>query len=275
MDKKKKIIISVLCGIFAIVGILTYLNYRENKLLELSSSTFVVTASKDILKHTQIDESMLDITEVPKKYVQPGAFFSADIHNILGLTTASPIFKNEQILSTKLLRLGKETGLAMKVPHGMRAVSILANDVTGVAGLIKPNDFVDVLSTFDFGNETKSKKYTFTLFQNVPVLAVNQNLGEGYSSLAKKHAKGSIEELTDSIRAKDTYAVTLALNPEQAQNVILAQEMGILTLSLRGVGESEHKVSLPPATPSELTGIKSLMKQNLKPRYREYKGRIR
>jgi pilus assembly protein CpaB len=273
MDTKKKIIISVLCGILAIGGVYSYIKHKEIKLLEMSTMTPVVIASKDILQHTQIDETMLDVKKVPKLHIQPGAILGNDIHHVLGQVTASPIMKGEQILGTKLLRFGRETGLAMKIPAGLRAISVLVDEVTGVAGLIKPNDFVDILTTFDFGNEAVSKEYTYTLFQNVSVLAVDIDLGEGYASLAKKKT-GLLDKLEDA-RSGTSHSVTLAVTPSQAQDIVLAQETGVITLSLRGIGESEQELNLPATTPAKITGLKSLTKQQKKPRYQEYRGRRR
>lgn len=269
MDTKKKIIISVMCAVFGMLGVISYLKYRESKLLDMSSANFVVAASMDILKHTQVDESMLEVIEVPKKFVQPGAVLASDLEGILGQVTAAPILRGEQIVGTKLLRFGKETGLAMKVPSGMRAVSVIVNNGTGVAGLIQPNDFVDVLATFDFGSETRSKQYTYTLIQNLPVIAVNKDLGEGYSLLAKK--KG-IDLGGQFLERSDSFAVTLAVTPEQAQNIVLAQELGVIALSLRGIGEGSSQLNLAPATPAEMTGNNALLRQVNQPRYMEYKG---
>ncbi|MFH1652743.1 MAG: Flp pilus assembly protein CpaB [Pseudomonadota bacterium] len=272
MDNKKKIIISVLCGIIAVLGVVSYLKLKERSLLEMSSVVYVLTATRDILQHTPIDETMIEATRFPKKYVQPGAVFVRDANTILGQVASTPILKGEQIVSTKLLSFGRDTGLAMKIPAGMRAISILVNDVTGVAGLIQPNDFVDILTTFDFGSDAKSKQYTYTLFQNISVLAINQNLGEGYSTLAKSNKQNVVDQLMQNRSSGSSYAVTLALTPQQVQDIVLSQEMGVITLALRGIGESEHEMTLSPSTPSELTGIQSLMKQNSRPRYREYRG---
>lgn len=270
MDTRKKIIISALLGLFSILGIYSYIKHTENKLFELSSMVPVVTAADDIIQHTVIDETMIKISKLPKKYIQPGAILASEVGGILGQVTSAPILKGEQILGTKLLQFGKEAGLAMKIPAGMRAVSLLADEVTGVAGLIKPDDFVDILATFDFGNEAMSKQYTYTLFQNISVLAIDTDLGEGYSALTKKR-----EDVLDKLRnvgSKKSFTVTVAVTPAQAQDIILAQEMGVVYLALRGIGEPEQELNLTPATPSEITGIKSLMKQQRKPRYLEYRG---
>lgn len=272
METKRKIIISVICGIIAVLGVFSYLKYKEHRLLEMAAKVPVVVAATDILEHTQINETMMAVKKIPRAYVQPGAILAREGHMILGQVTSSPIRKGEQILGTKLISFGKETGLAMKIPAGMRAISLLVDDVTGISGLIKPNDFVDILATFDFGGETSSKQYTFTLFQNLNVLAVDANLGEGYSSLAMKRDEKGMLEKVGMVRARETHVVTLAVTPSQAQELVLAQETGALALSLRGIGETERELSLSPATPASITGIQGLMKQQRKPRYREYRG---
>lgn len=273
MEKRKRIIIAALCGVLAVLIVMGYLHQRERKLLELASAVDVVVAAKDIDRHARLDETVLEIRRIPRKYVQPHAITGADLSSALGQVAASPIIEGEQILTTKLLRFGRATGLALKLNPGMRAVSVQLDDVAGIAGLIKPNDRVDILATFDFGNKTRSENYTYTLFQNVSVLAINDNMGEGYSSLVRGKGDKKKNGMDFVPKAKrDTFVATLAMTPEDAQNLLLAQTIGDVALSLRGLSESDAVSQLEPATPADLTKLQSLMKRNDKPMYQQYRG---
>jgi pilus assembly protein CpaB len=273
MENRKRVIVAVLCGFLAVFITMGYLHHREQKLLELASAVEVVVAAKDIDRNARLDETVLEIRRIPRKYVQPHAITGADLSSALGQVAASPILEGEQVLTTKLLRFGRTTGLALKVNPGMRAVSVLVDDVTGIAGLIKANDRVDVLGTFDFGDKARSKYYTFTLFQNVSVLALNDDMGEGYSSLVrgKQDEKGGALDLMPQTK-RDTFVATLSMTPEQVQNLVLSQEIGKLSLALRGLSESDAVLELEPATPAELTNIQSLIKRNDQPIYQQYRG---
>ena len=273
MTQKKRLLLSLLFGGLAAAALIAYIKSYESELLEMSSTTKVVVAKKDILEHRQIDETMLILKEVPKKYIQPGALYR--LEDAIGQVTASPVLKEEQLVRTKLMRFGRETGLSMKIPSGMRAISVVVNDATGVAGLIQPDDFIDILGTFDFGDQSKSRQYTYTLFQNIRVLAVRQDLGEATMALAGQ--EGGDEKLAQLLNKGSSggagQTLTLAVTPSQAQEIILAQETGVLTVTLRGLWEADQVLDLEPATPATLTGLKILMRQNVRPRYREYRGR--
>ncbi len=273
MDNRKRTIIAIICGLVAIFVVLGYLHYRERELLQLAQAVDVVVAAKDIGRSSRIDETVLEVRRVPRKYLQPHAVTAADLSAVLGQVAASPIVEGEQILTTKLLRFGRSTGLALKVNPGMRAVSVLVDDVTGISRLVKPNDRVDVLATFDFGDKAKNKYYTFTLFQNVSVLAIDDDMGEGYSSLVR----GDREENESGVSLlpgtkKENFVATLSMTPEQAQNLVLAQATGRITLLLRGLGESETILEMDPSTPATITKIDSLMKRNDAPVYQQYRG---
>lgn len=273
MDTQKKLLISGIATVLAFLFVFFYIKNREQELLLLSEMVPVLVSEKDILVYTQLDETMMKVIKVPKKFAQPGAL--QNTRDAIGQVVSAPIMKNEQIVGTKLLRFGTETGLSMKIPSGHRAVSISVNNVTGVAHLVQPNDFVDLLVTFDFGDKTQSRAYTYTLFENLQVLAVQKNLGHAYSALAEKRErkKGVLGDLMDSASTSSrAMTYTLAVTPEETQKLILAQETGKITVSLRSLWESKNKLKLSPITPADLTGLKSLVKQRQQPAYMEYRG---
>lgn len=274
MELKKKLIISGVLGLLAFIGILSYVNNQERSLLQLSEMTNVLVATQDILANTQLDETMIRRIEVPRKFVQPKVLTHP--RDAIGQVAFAPIHEGEQIVGTKLVQYGSQTGLAMKIPVGFRAISIAVNDVTGVAQLVRPDDFIDVLATFDFGDQAQAQKYTYTLFENIQVLAVEQNMGEGYAAvLPKGEAKkeGVLSQLMgQGGMGGEGMTLTLAMAAEDAQRLVLAQETGSISVTLRPRFGSDNKMKLEPVTPFDLTGLKSLMKQSKQPTYMEYKG---
>ncbi len=272
MDLKKKMAISLVIAIVSFAGIFLYIQMREKELLFQNEMLEVLIAKRNIPLYTQIDETYVDVTEVPRAYQQPGAL--THLQDAIGQIASSPIMAGEQLLGTKILRFGAESGASLKIPSGMRAVTIAVDDVAGVAKLVQPDDFIDLITTFDFGDQAQSRKYTYTLFENVQVLAVDQNLGNTFSALSQKNPEdaGFLDKLKGGGKTSSTANYTLIVTPEDAQRLTLAQETGRLTVSLRSLWDSENTISLKPITPADLTGIKSLIKQNEGPSYMEYRG---
>jgi pilus assembly protein CpaB len=178
-----------------------------------STKVQVVVASCYIPLGTTITSDMVRLKEFPKEYIQPGAVF--DIKEVIKQITLAPISEGEQILANKISK--KSFSLATSIPIGKRAVTIPVDSVSGVAGLILPNDYVDILVTFDTSEGGKYTSYTTTLLQKVRVVAVGKKF-----HIEKKEE----EEITyDNI--------TLELTNEEAELVTFASEKGKIKLSLR------------------------------------------
>jgi Flp pilus assembly protein CpaB len=153
--------------------------------------------------------------------------------------------------------VSSEQDLAHRIPAGMRAASVSVNSVTGVAGAIKKDDKVDVLATFDLGNDAASKAYTYTILEGVSVLSVSEEAG-GLKGLGASSAKRT---------------VTLSVRPADAQKLVLAQESGGISLLLRPSAEPDVQLVLPPATPASVTGDSNLVWHSKRPVFREYRGK--
>lgn len=140
--------------------------------------------------------------------------------------------------------VGGEEKLAIRVPVGMRAISIDTTAEIAVAGLVRPGDRVDVQVVYPgadaiSGARGAGRSRAQTLLQMVQVLAVGDAvLGTGPSS-------GTKEAISSAPLPART--VTLALDPQQVSTLSLAKSTGALTLSLRNPIDSEQ-VAVAPAS---------------------------
>jgi len=231
-----------------------------------------VVATEDISARTRITAEMVQVRSLAESAVHPEAFSSTD--QLVGMVTRLPIAADEQILSSKVAAIAtevpwagdEELPLSYVVPPGQRAVSVRVSEVTGAGGLILPGDFVDIIGIFDVvfygikeGDPTSQEEIedyvAVTVLQNVQVLAVAQEVAE------------SLPEGTDSDDTTDETSqpvlpnpgepnpeatnVTLAVTPEEAQRLSLAEEMGVLKISLRPVGDTEEP-TVPALTNPEI-----------------------
>jgi pilus assembly protein CpaB len=104
---------------------------------------------------------------------------------------------------------------------GERAITIPVNTVSGLSGMIKPNDRVDIVGTFSVG----SKIITRILNQNVTVIAVGSRFGNN---------------------SEENYgSVTLKVSPEEAEILTFAERHGDLRLLLRNRRDLEIQGALP------------------------------
>lgn len=151
--------------------------------------------------------------------------------------------KNEPILVSKITGPNQRATLSTLIDEGMRAVTVNVDEVRGVAGFILPGDRVDVVLTRGEQASSGTGPAADVLLQNVKVLAIDQ----------------VANERTD--KPTLARAVTLELNLQQSQKVILAQGVGKLSLILRQAGEANNintrRVTLADLSVSEEIGAKT------------------
>lgn len=155
----------------------------------------------------------------PKEAVPEGAITaSADLLGEDGSKTRivlRPIEPGELVLKSKLAGFGENLRVAAQVSEGMRTVTIPIDAVSGVAGLIAPGDRVDILLTRSIEKDLT----TSIILQNVLVIATDQSAS------------------SDSARNQVARTATVEVDPTDASKLALAQQVGKLSLSLRGVNE--------------------------------------
>jgi pilus assembly protein CpaB len=157
------------------------------------------------------------ISEVPwfTSAVPEGAFTAKDdLLNGGRRIVLSPLKRGEPILSSKVTGPGQRASLAALLEEGKRAVTVRVDDVRGVAGFVLPGDFVDFVM---IANEASSKRQSYSdiLLEHVKVLGIDQIASE-----------------SDDGKPTIARAVTVEVTKEQAQKILLAMDVGKLSLIL-------------------------------------------
>ena len=206
--------LAVIFGVAAAFGVYQYLNSVKAAYVEKGDFVTVAVATQYIAPKTQIVEQMFSMREIPAKYVNNNA--AVDPKEVAGKLTKTAIYPDEQILKDKITAPGEsKEELALIIPAGSRALTVAVNEVSGVAGMIKPGDWVDVLVTFENG---QAGKLTSLILQNIKVLATDRNLTDSV---------GQAEQ------GKIYQSITVAVTPQQAQPLVLASEQGSIRMMLR------------------------------------------
>lgn len=174
-----------------------------------------------------------DIVFVSWPAVAPIAGAYARAADIVGREVLFPLAKGQPIIERDLSAPGSGTGLASKVPDGMRAVALRSNEVVGVAGFLVPGSHLDVLVTYRANNVPEPR--TATVLQNAVAIAV------GHQVQPDPQGKPS-----------DVAIVTLLLTPEDAERAVLASNQGDIHFVLRNGSDADHTTA-PPLALSELT----------------------
>lgn len=269
--EKKPLVVAVISAVAAALFAFGFLSQRESGLMKVVEPISVVLANRDISAGEMIDETKLNLTNIPRRFAEPNAI--VEIERASGRVAAIPIKANSQITSSIARYPSDGFGLAGLIPSGRRAFSISMPQASAASSLIRPNDSVDVIATFDFGNESAVRRSTIEIVSNAQVLAVNQKMAGAPDVVLEERTKVGLFSSAQVSRTNgDAALVTLAVTKADAQKLAFAQESGAMALALRPAGEDEDSVREAPTTITTLVGSNE---QLLLPRkgFREYRGK--
>ena len=169
------------------------------------------------------------------------------IDDIKGSVIRGQFFPGEPIRREKLVKGPNSGFLSAILPSGYRAVAINIDHAGSATagGFVLPNDRVDVIRTSrdeEASKQAKTDVYrSETILTNVRVLAIGTNIQE-------KNGEHVVQGST----------ATLEVTPQQAQQLVLAQRVGQLSLALRSLADADQSadVSSDTAPDKSLTVVR-------------------
>jgi pilus assembly protein CpaB len=148
-----------------------------------------------------------------------------DRNRLLGSLVRKNLDTGSPITSENVLPRGDRGFLASVLAPGTRAISIKVDAESGVSGLIKPGDYVDVVLTQVSANADVARRaLSETLLQNVRIIAIDQEIVQGGGA-------------NNATAAKVAQTVSLQLAPEQVKRIAVAKHLGSLSLAMRSAVE--------------------------------------
>jgi pilus assembly protein CpaB len=221
----------------AVSGIFTYwLSQRftkTNRPAPPPPKSQYVAAASNMEAGQAIHAENLRMVDWPAAMPLSGAYTNPQ--PLVGRIVMYPLSAGEPILDRQLSSQGASGGLTVKIPDGMRAISLRSDEVVGVAGFLLPGTHVDVLVTLHPTNQPDP--VTSTVLQDAEVLATGQK--------TEPDPEGKPTTAT---------VVTLLVKPEDAERVVLASTQGTVHFVLRNSVDREQYTG-PPALLSELSGV--------------------
>ncbi len=285
------VLVGILFALVAAFGLYLYLQSTggpqviDSALLTPTAEPLkrVVVARIDIPNTTVLTdtETFLSLEEIPESEynANPSQYFTSfsDLRNkqtILTVSAGDPLRSSDVT----------DAGLSLQIPPGSqgqprpKAFPFQVNSLTGVADLITPGDFVDVIASFQVQvplirvgvneqgqatlkeNETFEGQTTKTLVQNVQVLQILKPQvaaevtpgAEGAPAAEQPPPGGAPADGTNAPGAPNAvntftpgnWLLVLAVTDQQAEIIKFAQERGqSVTLVLRGRGDTVQETT--------------------------------
>jgi pilus assembly protein CpaB len=212
-----------------------YFESMKASMAQKGPETVRVLVAKKALNYGKvIKPTDLQWVEWPEAAVPPGAFTSAEA--LLGekgdqrRIVLRAIDPGEPVLESKITKFGESPRMSMNLGKGRRAVSISVDVVSSVSGFVAPGDRVDILLT----RKLEGKLVSSVILQDITIIAVDQRSN------------------SEAMSPRVGRTVTVEVDTVQAQKLALAQRIGSLSLTLRGIGETTDG-DLEPVTADSLS----------------------
>jgi len=175
---------------------------------ELSS---VVVAVIPMKFGDELTSEKLKVVSWPADIRPEGSFET--IAEILGSerrVVLRSIGRNEPVVKEKISGFGSRASLSQIIEKGHRAAAIRVNDVLSVGGFILPGDRVDVVHTYQPGQD-RMTSITNIIIEDVRVLGIDQISDDLSLSLRRLSSEEDEEKhkLTKTIKVKDLKPATV------------------------------------------------------------------
>ncbi|MEW6516430.1 MAG: Flp pilus assembly protein CpaB [candidate division FCPU426 bacterium] len=226
----RQTLVALLLAAVAALLVYYYLSEKEAAVKADVTPLKVLVAKKPIGRGAALTGDRILVDEIPGAYVMPGAIASPTREGLLaqwkaykGQFAVVPIAKGEQILPNKLSKI--LPGFAGVVPEGMRIIALGFDPAAAVGGHIKPGNHVDLIGTFEHQFRGEKRITTVLLAQNLLVTSVGSETTADAPKSAEAGASGG------------SLTISLAVSPEDALRLSLAESEGSLKIMLRSVGD--------------------------------------
>jgi pilus assembly protein CpaB len=248
--------LSLVMAILAVFFVQSYVSTVEEQARKnFGTEIVVVTASRDIREMETMNQTMVQMKLIPKKFLEPAAiafekksesdkdaekrmneFFSNG--TVVALV---PLKKGEQITYNKLTEPSMRTGLSPQIAPGRRALAIPVNETTGVSKLVKPGDRVDLIAVMQLG-QSKEGRIAKTMFQDIVVLATGRAVTNNVSRTVEQDPFTGKERIRSLTEDSSFASVTVEVEPAQAQMLalVVSNPDNQIILSLRNNDDTDR-----------------------------------
>jgi len=220
-------IIAALCATIFVSSLLANAHLSSNKLTE-DTTVDILIASRDIPGLAMISTEDVMVKNIDREAAPKG--YLSDPVQVIGKVLILPMKKQQAFLKDDFASEGSGLHLAATLPTGKRAASVAISAHTGLSGLLYPGSVIDVIASFRMPgqNHSRSEAVSFTLLQNVQVLAIESDTIVSSDNTTPKQETSRLGK-----NPNKRLMVTLLVDSRQAKSLQLAAEYGSLSVTMR------------------------------------------
>lgn len=211
------LVVAVVLALICALLLKVVIDRKISSSLQVETVSYVV-ANGDLVSGSIIDpfdsQQFAVRSDIPADLAQSNAITPNDANAISGALLIANM-KRGDILTWQMVDTDERRQLASKLLPGRRALTIPVDDQSSISSMLKPNDRIDLLLSYDKGGMVVAAP----LLQNVRVIATGDNVSTNYMA---------------SGQSLDRYAnITLDLSIDDVSRVTTALDLGRISAVLR------------------------------------------
>jgi pilus assembly protein CpaB len=223
--------------VLALLGTLLLVGYVQAARTKVGASERllpVLVVDKPIAKGTEatLAATAVKVVNVPESVRAKDAL--AELNSMKGKLTTADLVPGEQLLASRFATPA-QVAEAEAGPGNVEVTITLGPD-RAVGGQIKVGDTVDILASFKGGEEGGS---THLFMSNVKITAVQTKAAAAPQANAQAQGQAQAQNGQPTPAPRDSFLVTFAVSPPDAERLVYAAENASLWLAANGTVPTE------------------------------------
>jgi pilus assembly protein CpaB len=261
--KNVALIVAIVLGIVAAIGVRSYLKREKRKVEETLKPVRIAVAARSVRKGEVLTAEMVKLREMPAQALTSDSITEAVVRSYFGRPVWRNVDRGTALLASYFVQRAQEPASEV-LSEGERAITLPVDITSGVAGLLRPGDRVDIIATMTLTprgeRATTDAIKTWRVLSDVTLLAVDNRLSPEYGG---------------QIGQKSAYAtVTVAVTPEEAQVLIYLRGRAALTLEMRPRFETGETEAPPVVDISNVVQLANQANEERQKRLKEKKEKL-
>ncbi|MBR1266161.1 Flp pilus assembly protein CpaB [Bradyrhizobium sp. AUGA SZCCT0222] len=200
-------------------------------------------AARPLPRGTLARDEDFTVRSVPPDRVPAGAILEAPDSKtgLPGSLVRKFVDAGSPVTLQDILRPRDRGFLASVLAPDSRAISIKVDEESGVSGLIRPGDHVDVVLTQVFEKADPARRaLSEAILRNVRIIAIDQEIAQGGRALS-------------AMAGKQAQTVSLELTSAQVKKVTVAKQLGTLSLAVRAAVDQWDTADTGPTSSCDVS----------------------
>jgi len=231
MRTRLALLAAVILGIVATIGVRSYLRDVDKKRMEEAVRVPILVARESLRPGDVLRESAVKSIEADQTVVSSMHILYDQRSGYLGQRLNRQVRTGKPVMKDAFVAIEAPDLEQRGILSGWRAITVGADQISGVAGLIRPRSRVDIIATRreqSMGPATASSAVSEVLVTNVEVLAIDNR-----TSMRVPVRPGGGRQFDQGYSS-----LTLHVLPIEASLLAYAQGVAKLTFILRNPGDS-------------------------------------